>query len=240
MVVGFPEALVAVLFGLIDQLLNPDNSGMMTDLLGGLISALISIPTMLIQLAESLLSSGMLGVGSALNALNLFNIVPQALLGFIPFSHIGQGNPNLLANPSFDGAVSVQGGKMWLWDPNVGHTSPGSVYCTANGQLKQLRSNVIPVSVDQELAISVYSMWSGLTYTGTTPIKLQVVRFLEGAEIGTEDLVAPLSPAANQSAWLQLTPSASYVVPAGCDNICLQLSVAATATAGTVRFDDGE
>jgi hypothetical protein len=235
---NLPEVLLELLLGLIEALIHPDNSDMLTDLAIAIISLLASLPALIAELAETLISSGagLLGVESPLNALNLFNNIPQTILGFIPFSAIGEATPNLLANPGFDGATSVQGAAMWFWNGLVGHTTPGSVYTPASGMLKQLRSNTIPVSIDQELTISVWSSWSGLVYTGT-PIRLQVVRFLDGNEVGVDNLAAPTAPATNQATWLEI--GADYTVPGGCDNICLQLVVTATATAGTIRFDDG-
>ena len=208
--------------------------------INSIISALMSAPTFIFQIFSQLIGGvfGMLFGGSPLNAEQLYNQAPPEVLGFIPFTAIGEGNPNLLANPSFVGAESVQGGKMWFWDDTVGLTSPGSVYCVANGQLKQLRSNPIPVSINQELDISIGSMWNGLVYTGT-PIRVQVVRFLNGVEQGVDSIASPTAPPLNQSTWLKIGHP-KYVIPGGCDAICIQLAVSSTATAGTIRFDDGD
>jgi hypothetical protein len=175
---------------------------------------------------------------SALNALNLFNIVPQNLLGFIPYSHVGDGNPNLLVNPSFNGVESIQSNTVWLWDSSAGNTSPGSAYATAASIDRQLISNAIPVSSQQKLNLSAYAKWSGLTYTGTTPVKLRVLRMLNYQHVGVDDVAAPASPPADQATWVSI--SGSYTVPDNTDMICLQLVIDRTASAGTVWFDDGD
>ena len=240
MLVVMPGALMILLPGLIDRLIAPDSSEMMTSLLSGLIPSLAALPTLLFQLADALIKSGvgLLSTLSPLNALNLFNIIPVSSLGLVGYSHIGDSNPNLLANPSFDGAESVQGSGIWFYDDTVGRTTPGSVYTVADGTLKQLISNPIPVSPDQKLDMSAYCEWSGLVYTGTTPIQVRVMKLLSNTRIGPDDVAAPVSPAANQTSWLRF--GAEYVAPAGCDAVCLLLTVNATATAGTIRFDDGD
>lgn len=175
---------------------------------------------------------------SPLNALNLFNSIPSALIGLVGFSQIGNTQPNLLTNGGFVDAISVAGGGIWIYDPTDGRVTLGCVAVTAAGAVRRLQSNAIPVAQGDKISHVIRAKWSGLTYTGT-PIRTRMVRFLNGVEVGIDNLVAPVAPATNQTGWTDLAGS-SYVVPAGCDHVCYELYISDTATAGTVKFDDGE
>lgn len=186
-------------------------------------------------------AGALLGGESPLNALNLFNL--GNIFGSLSIGNLTLDQQELLDNPDFRDAVSIQGGGIWIWDETDGYEVPGCANVIANSILRQLMSNTIAVAEGDDIDISVRSKWSGLTYTGTAPIKLQVVELLYDhvtetfATMGTHDVVATPSPGANQSTWTLL--SGAYVVPASVSHIALQLHVGANATGGTIKFDKG-
>ena len=226
-------------------------------------------------------ADGLFGPDSPIDANNLFNFIPQALFGLIPFSHVGDTNPNLFLHPGFEAAVSVQG-TDFLWSSGVGRTAAGSGYIVANGVEHEFLSNPVAVAAGQKLDLWIYSRWAGLVYSdagevlplpvtlpatlsdtpsgggpsllplrlpftlgdtssssGLPVIKVQVLRMLNNAVVGTTDLQVVRSPAADQATWLQLGDDV-YTVPSGCDVIRLRFVVTADATAGTVWIDDGD
>ncbi|QRY51724.1 hypothetical protein [Mycolicibacterium septicum] len=175
----------------------------------------------------------LLGPNSALDAFNLFGQIPQNLFGFIPASAIGQGNPNLLSNPGFNGSVSMDGGGVWTWDNTTGRTSTGAAKTTANGTQKALLSNAIDVAPNQVLSPTAWVKSSGYVGTGT-PIRLTVRTYLDGAAVSTTTIASSAGPG---STWAQL--SGSYTVPAsGVNQVRLRLVVDTTATGGDIWFDD--
>lgn len=183
-------------------------------------------------------ATGLLTGDSPLDAFNLFNLIPSNLLSLVPYSIIGEGSDNLLTNGGFEGAISVSGGSIWTYDPVSGRTSPGCVSVTANGSEQRLLSNAIPVAEGDKLSHIIYAQWSGLVYTGT-PFRTRIVRLLNHNQVGVDNLAAPSSPAASQSGWSYALTGADYVVPAGCDEVCYELTINPSCTAGTIKFDDG-
>ena len=184
---------------------------------------------------------GLLGGDSPLNALNLFNI--GNLFGKLPIGQLSNDSPNLLDNNDFREAISIQGGGIWTWDETVGKTVAGSAKVEAAGVVRQLMSNAIAVSEDDEIESGIYVQWENLVYTGSNPIKFQIVRLLydsvtqQFATMGIDDIATVASPAANQLTWLEL--SDDYVVPSDCSHVALQLEIGSNATGGFIWFDDG-
>jgi hypothetical protein len=182
---------------------------------------------------------------SPINVANLFGMIPDSLIGLIPYSHVGDAQPNLLTAPTFDDPENIEGAGIWMHDPTVGRTELGSVKVIANGTDLRLVSNTIPVTPAQQMSFSTFVCWTGLAFTGT-PLKLQLVRYLNHAVIGIDDIAAPSSPGASQTSFVAL--SGSYTVPPvdeddptpACDEIRVQFFVSHTATAGTIWFDDAE
>lgn len=180
-----------------------------------------------------------LGPNSPLNALNIFGQIPQFLLGLIGIGNIGNVQPNLLTQPGFDASDSISLGAQWIWDGTTGRTTPGCARVSANGTAREMNSSAIPVAAAQELAVSVWAKWAGLAYSGTTtPIRVQIHRYLAGVYVGTSVVAALTSPVTNQATWQQL--SANYTIPAGCDSIRLVFLVPPQLSAGTVWWDDAE
>lgn len=164
-----------------------------------------------------------------------------AHIGFLPISFLNNtDSPNLLVAPGFDTADSISLGMGWTWDAAEGRTTPGSAKVTGGSLPRELISNPVSVAEGQQLSLSAYLKWAGIVYTGTTPISMGVVRYLgnDPIPVGSTVLVAPVSPATNQVAWLQMT--SPYTVPAGCDKIRLQFKVTAATSAGTMWIDDAD
>jgi hypothetical protein len=181
----------------------------------------------------------LLGPNSPLNALNIFGLIPSWLIGLIPLGSITDTTPNLLSSQgSFPSADSMGTGVGWSWDAAVGRNSPGSAKAVAGSVNRDLASVVkIPVVEGQVVNLSIWLKWSSLFYTGTTPISIGVVKFLDDVETGITIVNSVNSPATNQVAFIQL--QGDYTVPAGVDEVQVLLRVASAATGGTVWFDDG-
>jgi hypothetical protein len=183
-------------------------------------------------------ATNLLNGGSPLDAFNLFNLIPSNLLGMIPYSIIGDAtHENLLTNGGFEGAVSVQGNGIWSWDAVNGRTTPGCVSVTANGSEQRLLSNAFPVAAGDKLPHIIYAQWAGLVYTGT-PFRTRMVRLLNHAQVGVDNLTSPTGLTGTQTGW-GYALSGDYTVPAGCDEVCYELTINASCTAGTIKFDDG-
>lgn len=188
------------------------------------------------SLANALITitNAFIGPDSPLNALNLFNLVPQELLSNFSISAIGDTVNNLLANPHFENLDSVAS-SVWTWDPSQHHTLiGGSAKVTADGTGKDLLSNLVPVAKDQVLDVSAWVKYSGLTGSGT-PIQLGITTYLKGSPVG-QPVIATKGLTPPTSDWLKL--SGTYTVPANVDSARLRLTVASTATAGTIWWDD--
>jgi hypothetical protein len=178
----------------------------------------------------------LLGPSSPLNSYNLFNLIPTMLVGQVPISNIGEQTTNLLVNPLFENLESVDS-TVWAWDGTQHHSATGgSAKVTADGTgAKDLLSNLIPVTPGQKVDLSAWVKYTGLTGSGT-PLRLGVTQYWNGSattlqpDVASQGLVPPTSD------WRQL--SGSYTVPDNVDSLRMRLTVATTATAGTVWWSD--
>lgn len=180
-----------------------------------------------------------LGAATPLNAQNIYNTLPTNIIGAIPYTIIGDMVVNLLANPSFEGAVSVQDPTgVWQWDGTTGATTPGHVFIDATGVEQVLLSNMIPVGPGDKVDTAIKSMWSGIAFTGD-PFRVSIQEFLDYMPGDMVDVLAPAAPGANQATWLPIAGD-TYTTPAtGVDGVVMAITVPATTTAGRIRFDDG-
>ena len=210
------------------------------------------------EIAESLWSSlyeqltGLLNPTNALAALaNFFKLelgapITSDRLPLIPLSHIRNVNPNLLVDGSFDDERTLLGFPDWDYDEADGKSRPGCAYTMADGTTHVLRSNVIEVGTDDKIDFEVWTKWIDLTMSGSLPIKLSVASYQKAAVpggqptlIGGGPVVLAQGGATGSSAgWVKLSAT-NWAPPAGADFILLELTVAATATSGAVKFDDG-
>lgn len=251
LLIKFPGTLLGSLADFVDNIpILGDIVGAITGIFGGDLSDLATFFTDLLDFLEDIPIIGDIvqavtgffgGLGDLANwagsLLNDFTMIPARLLGLIPFSHIGPTQPNLLIAGGFENAVSVQGSGIWLWDNTRGLTAPGSVKIVANGSEQRLLSNTIPVSQGDKLSHTISASWTGVAFSGV-PFRTRMVRILDHAQVGVDNLASPIAPGTNQPLWQPVT-GAGYTVPAGVDEICYELYVPATTTAGTIWFDDG-
>lgn len=201
-----------------------------------------NIFTVIPEIIGNFIKNGLLGIGSALDAKNLFGVLKAFHIPQLPFSHIGNSNVNLLVEPGFTSEDSIRLGEGWIRDATIGHNSPGAAKATAStvGLDRIIVSDRIPVSWEQTVRTSVWLRWMGLLYTGTNPITMDLIRYNDGVEVSRTTLASITSPAVNQSAWTQLNGT-DYVVPNdGTDEIELQLRLRGTANAGDIWFDDAD
>jgi len=175
------------------------------------------------QLVDWALS--LLGIGSPLPAGNLFGFLnPENMPNILT----GSGPLNLLINPLFQGLGSIFGGGVWAPD-----TTNAQATTTANGTIRELQGNAIPVVAGQRIDMSTTVTWSGLTYTGAAPVSMGITTFTNGIELMTQTIASLTSPAASGTTIL----AGSYVVPdTGIDEVRAQYLVSNLATAGNIAF----
>ena len=165
----------------------------------------------------------------------LVDPVESSRLPVIPVANIGDTNPNLLTGGSFDDAATLDTTGNFSWE-SEGRTKAGSAKVVADGTAKTLLSNIISVVGGQDLDISCYLKWSGVTASSGSAFKLSVVNYNEDVTGTTVDIATKSSPDASSS-WTLL--SGSYTVPStGVDSIRIRLKVVETVTAGTILWDD--
>lgn len=159
-------------------------------------------------------------------------------LGRIPASLIMAGSPNLLANGSFDGAVSLDGETVWAWDGAEGRSSHGSARTAGDGTRKVLTSNLVEVSSGEDFAVEGFVKWADVTAGAGTSFEIAVVAYMGDSLVSRTvvDTVSDLAYASSGS-WIRL--DGSYEVPAsGVDGVRIQIAVSATVSVGSVWWDD--
>lgn len=210
-------------------------------LIGPLVEAIVGIPGTLVDLGEW--AVGVLTGRSPLFSGNLVGQIGAGIIGLIPGAHVAEVSPNLVTDGDFPDAASLAGGDDWTWDGTNGHTTLGcaSVICT--GHAFDLSSDLIPVAQGHVLAASGWTMWSGLAGAASHPIKLQLIRYQNvgsssrpsWSQVGVTDVAVDTSGLTG-SGWRQL--SGSYTVPINENAVRLNVHIDATATAGTIKWDD--
>jgi hypothetical protein len=219
---GWSIPFIDVLTSIVELISSVIDGNGLTDplnIISNLINAIINIPGMLINLI-----------------LQPFN------LPFLPLSHIGgpSVSPNLLVQPGFNDLDSLHPGTAWTRDATEGRTSPGSAKCSGSpgGFAKELLSVPIPVGPSESIDVSAWVKWSGLTYSGGSPVSIGIEKYLGTTPVGTMDVVATVaSPSASQLTWLEF--SGSYTTPSsGVDQIRLAFRVGSNVSGGQIYFDD--
>ncbi|ALA48439.1 minor tail protein [Mycobacterium phage Lolly9] len=178
---------------------------------------------------------------SPLSALNLFGQINPGNLGQVGLGSIGLVSPELLDNGGMNSAISVKNNPDFVWDGTVGHSNVGSAKTTANGSIKTLRSNTVNVTQNEELSVSVWANYSGVTATaGQNGIRLSVSAYSDNdgvlSLVSTTMIEGIASPTGTAGGWVEL--SGTYTVPAGVDVVVAELTVTSAVSAGTVWFDD--
>lgn len=171
---------------------------------------------------------------------NIVGTIESDLLGSVPIGNLTTTPSNMLAQPMFASAASIVGGTVWTFDGSVtatGATSAGAVTVHGSGVLNTLLSNVKEVSPGDIITESIYTMWSGLAYTGSNPIQL-VARIYDASQnLLASPIIATVATPAASGAWQKLT--GTYTVPTGAKYMSMGLTVLQTVTAGQVWFGNG-
>jgi hypothetical protein len=165
-------------------------------------------------------------------------------------------NQNLLVSQDFATAYTVAGDTDWTWDGTdnaPGSSAPGCAKVTCNGLQNPLVSSEIPVTVGETIEVSCFVKWSGLTYTGASPIVLAVEKYRlmkapDGSgqdtysDVGWYDIYTVPSPGSASSStannWVGI--AGTYTVEPGVDQLRFRLCVVQNATAGWVKWDAAE
>lgn len=185
---------------------------------------------------------------SALNASNLWGLLPAGVSIKVPSTAVTSEQAQPLWNPNFEGSISFEPLAGWAWDSTVYFETstnlPGSAAVTADGAVHALRSNPFPVDSGQRLTPTPHILTSGLVCTGS-PIKLDVITYLGDTQVAIVELVSMGAPTGATTGWTNPpsgskagTMSATYTVPddGTVDAVKLRIVIDSTATAGTVRF----
>lgn len=173
----------------------------------------------------------------------LFGQVNPSRLGLIPLGQLGDFIPNLL--DGFLNASYIEGLDIWDFDPLSGLDGLGSATVEANGVLKELLSDPIPVTPGEKIDPIIRTRYAGLTRSGAgNPIQLALNTYsrTDGDElIGQTEVAAVTNPGAtNGAGWVELSPATPFVVPDGIGWIRASLKVTTLATGGQVWFTKPE
>ena len=179
----------------------------------------------------------LLGPNSALNANNIFNLIPVGLLGFLPASSVGDASPNLITNPDFEGDEPIES-TVFTLDLTTSFSAVGGsakVVADGTGTKDLLSPDLIRVSNGQELSISTMVKWSGLTGSGT-PIRVGFNGYAaNGSALIQPDLDNNAASPGTQD-WIEMGGTFKLNNPAVVA-VRLRLTVGATATAGNIWWD---
>lgn len=235
--------LAAALLDMIGTLIGMPNLGdFLLNLSGALDGIDITNPGAIPAAIAAMIAAGigtlitnLLNGGQGVNGINIFGSLFPGVISLIGAGHVGNTQPNLLANPGFTGSISLSGAGVWTHDAATGHDANGSAKTIADGiGSKDLLSNAIPVAQGQKLNLGCWVKWLSVTSIGT-PIRLGVTTYLNNTVVSAPD-VANLAASGTQATWQNLT--GTYTVPAGVDALRVRLTVLPAATAGSFWFDD--
>lgn len=179
-----------------------------------------------------------LSTSSVLYADNLYGQIPADLLPPTGSGDVADYKPNLIADPSFKSAATVQEGDGWTWDSTTSRTyaSGGSAKVTGNGGVKQMFSNRVAVSPGQELEVSIYAKWT--KPSAARPTISVGLRAYNGETVIFTQAVSSQSNVVSDSNWVQL--KGNYAIPATTPitHVRLLLSVLNAPSGTSVWFDD--
>lgn len=164
-----------------------------------------------------------------------------------PATSVSVKDTNLLVSQNFTASTTVASVGQWSWWGEDGHLVKGCARVDCNGSQHDLVSNEVTVVAGENLTVSVYVKWAGLSYTGSNPIGLGVEKYRQGIDpdtngvvfmdVGGDDITSLASPASS-SGWVKLT--GEYTVPDKVDQLRFRFHAAPTVTAGYVLWDEAE
>lgn len=178
----------------------------------------------------------LLGPNSALNANNIFNLIPVGLLGFLPASHIGDANVNLITNPDFEGDDPIES-DVYTLDLTTSFSEVGGsakVHCDGSGGKDLLSPDLIRVSNGQEVSISARVKWASVVSSGS-PIRVGITGYTSGGSPIIQPDMATHTALGTQD-WIEMGGTYKITNPSVVA-IRLRLTVATTATSGDVWWD---
>jgi hypothetical protein len=189
---------------------------------------------------------------SSLNASNLWGLLPTSVGVEVSATSVTSAPAQPLWNPYFEGAISFAPGAGWTWDstcyyqwPSYSYTgTPGSALVTADGGVHAFKSNPIPVSAGQQLAITMPVLAVGLECTGQ-PIELTAILYLNNTQVAIQSLTSMGVPTGATTGWVdppsgavagQLTDTLTIPNDGSVNRVVLRPVLDSTATGGTVRY----
>lgn len=168
-------------------------------------------------------------------------------LSVTPATSVNVKDTNLLVSQNFTAASTVVAVGQWSWWGEDGHLAKGCARVDCNGSQHDLVSNEVSVVAGENLTVTVWVKWAGLSYTGSNPIALGVEKYRQGRDpdtngivymdVGGDDVTSLSSPAAS-SGWVKLT--GEYTVPDKVDQLRFRFHVATAVTAGYILWDEAE
>lgn len=170
---------------------------------------------------------------SPINVAQLFGTIPQRLFGVLPVASIAERSDNMLdPQGGFDISASVEGATGWDWDSTEGSGTTGCVKLVCDGGLHQLYTRIaVPVSERDQIYISAKMKTVGYSGIGT-PFRLNVIPFKGDVQQST----IIIDSQAESTTWLEMADT--IVIEEDVTSIFVMLEVLATASAGTVYWDD--
>ena len=143
-----------------------------------------------------------------------------------------------IQNPNFDTDINNWTG-VGNWSADLGqfdaHYFPGSATTTADGTHQTLTSTPFDVGPDWNVTASVWVKTAGLVAASDFPVELDLATYLGGEVVGNLTLARIDTSSDDTTSWFQLTGGTT--IPAGVDQVAIQLTVTSDATAGQVWFD---
>jgi hypothetical protein len=183
--------------------------------------------------AESLTTS------SVLYTENLVGQIPADLLPPTGSGDVADYKPNLISDPSFRSAATVETGEGWSWDSTTSRTAGdgGSAKVVGNGGVKQMFSNRVAVSPGQEIEVSVYANWTKPSAARPT-ISVGLRAYNGETVVFTQPIASQSNVVSNSGGWVKLT--GTYAIPASTPmtNVRLVLSVLNAPSGTSVWFDE--
>ena len=163
----------------------------------------------------------------------LFGWLRPEWLPQISLFSIGDSQPNLLAEPDFAEASTVDGGGFY-WDGTDGKATNGCAAVNCDGEDHVIVSNIVPVSKDQKLSIGVYVSHAGVNANNAAALELNT--YLDDVPVSTE-VIQSLNAFGNSTDWTTKLEG-EFIVPDGVNAVAVQLHVTSDATTGVIKFDD--
>jgi hypothetical protein len=176
---------------------------------------------------------------AAIDADRIYGQVRSSILGQIDASAVGDNRANLLDAPNFNTARAVDGGGIWLHDPDRGYTAWGAVTVTARGGPESLTSNMAQVSEAQTVRATVRMN----TDAAVGDVVLAAVLLTDDEVVDVPEVdrytVGQVRDTTTGVDGLEyLLMGGALPVPAGVNQVRLQLQIADTIPAGArVTFD---